>query len=95
MITEYDQRQLDLMRKKLEYFEQSKISLNDLICDLEALLYCLQNIDKEWCKKFHEECFDLEQIYAVALDRNEPLSKYDEMIKNTITNVKILLDQLQ
>lgn len=91
-LTEYDIRQINLMRKKLSLFILNKLSLGHLIDDLEALLSCLQSVDIAWKESFHEYCFILEQIHAVALDRNEPILHDDTDLLETIQQLKVLLN---
>ncbi len=91
-LTEYDIRQLKLMKEALTDYEENKVSLNLLINRLGGLLNCLQDLSDEWKENFHENWFELEQMYAVALDRNEPISKYSIGINESIGNLKKLLE---
>ncbi|EEP89000.1 hypothetical protein ykris0001_46040 [Yersinia kristensenii ATCC 33638] len=46
-----------------------------MIDDLEGLLDCLESINAEWKGAFHEHWFMLEQVYAVALFRNQSINQ--------------------
>lgn len=90
-LTDYDLRQLELMRDILKAYDAEKISLSDVINKLEGLLECLKFPDNEWETDFHNHWFTLEQVYAVALDRNEPLSHYESYLIDSISELKNLL----
>ncbi|MDM1546234.1 hypothetical protein HX037_10205 [Ignatzschineria indica] len=90
-LTEYDERQINLMKDKLNSFISSKISFKELIDDLRALLNCLQSVDMAWKELFYEYWFILEQVYAVALDRNESIDNYNDYLSESIKQLKSLL----
>lgn len=90
-LTDYDLRQIELMRDILKAYDAKKISLSDVINKLEGLLGCLQFSDNEWKTDFHTHLFTLEQVYAIALDRNEPLSQYESYLIDSINELKNLL----
>src|SRR3546814_16581766 len=70
---EYNLRQLNLMQQRIHDFLEDKLELSCLINDLEALLNCMENVDKEWDSKFRNVWGILEDTYAFALheDRNK------------------------
>ncbi|BEM87242.1 hypothetical protein SMQE08_19280 [Serratia marcescens] len=90
-LSEYDQRQLSLMEEMLDLYSSDKISLKKLIDNLEGLLFCLQSVDVEWKNEFHEHWFVLEQVYAVALFRNESIDPEDPDIQGTLKKLRHLL----
>lgn len=90
-ISEYDERQISLMKEMLSLFESEKISLKKLIDNLEGLLFCLQSVDIEWKNEFHENWFVLEQIYAVASFRNESISQDDPDLLDALRHMNELL----
>lgn len=53
-ISEYDERQISLMKETLSLFESGKVTLKKLIDNLEGLLFCLQSVDIQWKNDFHE-----------------------------------------
>ncbi|MGV8927968.1 MAG: hypothetical protein ACOH2G_20130 [Ewingella sp.] len=90
-LSEYDQRQLSLMEDMLNLYFLDKISLKKLIDNLEGLLFCLQSVDIEWKNEFHEYWFVLEQVYAVALFRNESIDPNDPDILESLKQLQCLL----
>ncbi|WP_297119869.1 hypothetical protein [uncultured Enterobacter sp.] len=90
-INEYDRRQLSLMKETLNSYLTNKISFKKLIDNLEGLLYILQDIDIAWKNEFHEQWFVLEQVYAVALFRDEIIEPNDPDIESAIKHLEKLL----
>lgn len=90
-LSEYDQRQLSLMREMLDLYASDKISLKKLIDNLEGLLFCLQSVDVEWKNDFHESWFILEQVYAVSSFRNECIDPEDPDIQESLKQLRHLL----
>jgi hypothetical protein len=68
---EYDLRQYELMRDRLEAYEAGVISLHKLIEDLRGLLEALENASPTWRDDFRSNWWTLEQIYAAAIDRKQ------------------------
>ena len=58
------------MRERLVGFRSGRIDLHQLVNDLEALLYELEQATDEWKETFIEAWGGLEIAYAVAVDRN-------------------------
>ncbi|WP_342322976.1 hypothetical protein AAEY27_00250 [Kosakonia sp. BYX6] len=90
-LNEYDQRQLSLMEEMLCSYSSGKITLKQLIDNLEGLLFFLQSVDVEWKNDFHEHWFVLEQVYAVALFRNESIDPDDPDIQESLKQLRRLL----
>lgn len=44
----YNQRQLRLMLKKIDFYEKGELSLKHMISDVEALAYTLLDIEDTW-----------------------------------------------
>ena len=90
---EYDQRQYRLMKQRILNYERGEITLNTLIVDLEVLLGVLHMDDEEWKQSFRSAWWILEEVYAVALDRErDTLSLEDrELIKKSIDKLRQLL----
>lgn len=89
----FNQRQIEIMKKKTDDFLESKISLGDLINDLRAILVVLENVNQEWRKKVYNEWFTLEQFYAAELDEQEGGIKYREEINSSIKKLKKFIDE--
>lgn len=90
-LSEYNQRQLSLMKEMLELYTSDKLSLKKLIDNLEGLLYCLQSVDAEWRNEFHEYWFVLEQMYTVSLYRSESIDRADSDIQESLEKLSFLL----
>lgn len=69
--TQRELRQYELMLDRLEAFTRGAISLRTLIEDLRSLVEALELPSQAWKEDFASEWWNLEQVYAVAIDRNE------------------------
>lgn len=94
-ISEYDQRQYQLMVKRLRDFENGVITLASLINDIDALLRSLEEPDEAWVDLFWIKWFSMEEVYSVALDRGDSRLRPEEqsVIKEAVRNLKDLLQQ--
>lgn len=93
-MNEFDTRQLNIMKQKIHGFKEGQIHLSDLIYDLEALLNIIVDQDQIWKDTFKGYWWDLEQIYATALD-NEKLyldSEDQKCVSDAIENLKKLIE---
>ena len=90
-VTEYDIRQLNMMRYFLSEFSLGNINLPKLINNLEALLYCLESVDDSWKTEFHENWFVLEQVYAVSCFNKDVVASSDQDILMSISNLNCLI----
>lgn len=62
-LTKYDLKQIMLIEKKIFMFENKKIDLFELICDLGGLLNALESVSKSWKDAFQAEVNALEIIH--------------------------------
>lgn len=69
--SQYDLRQYELMLDRLDSFRRGAISLRKLVEDLRSLVEALERPSPAWKEEFVGEWWTLEQVYAVAIDRNE------------------------
>ncbi len=92
-MNEYNQRQYNLMKKCLEGFEIGNINLRVLINSLRSLINVLQEPDNEWKDSFMLEWWTLEEIYSVALYKEQNhLSEADQnSVYKAVDNMKQLL----
>jgi hypothetical protein len=90
---EYDLRQVVLMEEQLNQFEDGKITLSHIISGLKSLQNCLTTTSADWRRDFIGEWWNLEQIYAVALDRKRTELSSDEraVINQAIVNLRALV----
>jgi len=67
---EFELRQLSLMAKRLEQFQDRAIPISRAISDLEGLLWALEEfVPQQWFNNFQEQWGELEISYAVAVTR--------------------------
>jgi hypothetical protein len=90
-MSEYEQRQLALMRDFLIDYTARRISLKLLLDVLEGLLLCVPNLPPNWRTEFHEHWFSLEQAQAIALDRGDDVSVFATEVEAAIAALKILV----
>jgi len=84
-MNDYDKRQLTLILKKIGFFRESDHSLTELSSltnDIPALINVMEAIEEPWKEECRSWWWDLEEIYAVALDRDK--SALDENDKQIV-----------
>lgn len=93
-MNEFDKRQLDIMIQKIHAFNEGYLHLSDLIYDLEALLNISTNQDQQWKDMFRSYWWDLEQVYAAALDDDKLDLDFEDqkIVNNAIENLKKLVE---
>ncbi len=94
-ISDYDKRQIELMKNQIIYFKEKNMDLGSLISRLESLFSVLENKNIPWKNAFWKEWDNLEIIFATMLDEeNEDDNLIDgELIKNSVNNLyKILCE---
>lgn len=95
MVSEYDKRQLKLMLEMIDFFEKDSLSLSEIINNLSALVDVLESIDEDWKDKYRQWWWDLEQVYAVALDSDLPLDENDKkIISNALSKIRSMVTSL-
>ena len=93
-MSEYNSRQIQKMKEKLQEYKSGKLSLSNLIDDLHALWAALEEIDHGWKQSFNTEWLNLEQIYAIHLFRKDDLSKYKQDTDSTVNNLINIIEEL-
>ncbi|MBD2095672.1 hypothetical protein H6F90_10950 [Trichocoleus sp. FACHB-591] len=95
-MTNYEQRQYQLMKAFIQDFESGNMTIKTLISSLDGLLSAVEFTDKPSKEALRSEWWTLEQVYAVALDREETeLSPESQvLVVETLENIKVLLQQL-
>jgi hypothetical protein len=53
MNNEYNLRQMELMKKRIDEYSEGEIMIDKLLSDLEALLSNLKNINNMWKNSFY------------------------------------------
>jgi len=80
---DFDEHQLKLMKRQIEYFKEGKLELDGLINDLLFLRDALKKIDPNLEKLFTEKILDLESVYSYTLEHKmKNLSRDDEQTIN-------------
>lgn len=76
------------MRQVLSSYQAQETTLGHLIKILESLLPNLTDVDPDWSRRFSNALADLEEIYAVSIDRStmnqKALDKAEEIIAEAI-----------
>jgi hypothetical protein len=92
-----DKNQYQLMKKYIEEFEDRKLRLDELIKNLEEIIESFKITEQKWKDLFHSEWWTLEQIYAVALYREEKIldTESHNSVYEAIDNMKSLLKQIE
>jgi hypothetical protein len=97
MVSEYDERQLSLMRGFIASYENDNLNLLVLINSLRGLLDVLEVISLNWKNKFKTEWWTLEQVYAICLSQERKSLNEEEivLIQEAICNMKKLLKEIE
>lgn len=98
-ISEFDERQLKLMRKVLISFEKKQIELSALVGCLEFLLSALESVDEDWEERFINEITTLETINDLEIIEDSkggvPVIEGDEqgkLINESVFNLKEIIE---
>ena len=83
-ISEYDQRQLKLMRESLSSFQKNQIQLGSLIGSLEFLLNAMESVDDDWENKFLKEITTLESVNAIEIIEDSEKEKLNFNKKESV-----------
>ncbi len=67
-LTAYDLRQLRLIEKRISFFENRKLDLYGIICDLSGILNALESVDDSWKNGFRARINALEFIHDCIED---------------------------
>lgn len=96
MLSNFDKRQILLIKNQLLLLKQDKISLQGFIENLESLLNILENVDRTWISEVYQQWSEIETILAWALHKQgEPLDKHDQKnLKNSLIQIEQLTDKL-
>jgi hypothetical protein len=81
MNNEYNLRQMELMKKRIDEYSEGEIMIDKLLSDLEALLSNLKNINNMWKNSFLSAWGILEEVYAFALYDKKSLFDNNDMLK--------------
>jgi hypothetical protein len=92
-ISEYDQRQYQLMLEAVSAFQNGQLKIDALISNLDGLFRALEGHDEAWRKSFFEYWADLEQARAIALFRGRSALDEQEtkVVFEAVDRLKLLV----
>lgn len=96
-LTDSDKKQLEIMKKNIQFFEQTNPNLDSLTKTSHSLkdhLDSLQNVDNKWRKAFRSEWWILEFVYSITQDQKTPtLTKENkEKVLKASSNMKAMIE---
>jgi hypothetical protein len=96
-LQEVHRRQIGTMRQQLDAYIEGRISLSTLISSLEILLASLGSVSTDWRDQFREEWGILEQVYSVAVVREQAIESAENqaLMRPALTRMKAMLDEIQ
>jgi len=92
IISEYDLRQIRLIKKKINLFENKEIGLSGLVCDLRGLLCAIESADESWKDSILTEINRLELVHDSIEDRS--ILKWKEDAKNVVRESILTLKKM-
>lgn len=96
MTSEYNLRQIALMKEAIIKYKEGQIRIDQLIYNLESLFNCLEEMDKAWKSAFLSFWDILEIVYASALYNNKTILDDNDMIEinKGLRGLDALIDNL-
>lgn len=91
ILTEYDRRQVMLMRNTVSDYTNGHISLATLISNLSILINHLQSVTTDWKDRILSHWWNIEITYAMALDEGKVTDEDSEDLLGSISNIKAML----
>jgi hypothetical protein len=96
MVSDSDRRYLEWMRKQIDAYDRSELGLAGLIGDLESLVGQMESLSVDDRQEFVGHWGDLEQVYAVVLDRG--MEQLDDVgmkiVNDAIDNIKHWIERM-
>ena len=99
-ISEYDQRQLNLMLKNLTSFENKKIKLSSLVGSLEFLLSAMEYVEDKWEENFLDAITKLESVNAIEIIKESEgdmpemsEQKKKELINEAVVSLRSMIEK--
>jgi len=94
LVSDYDQRQYNLMHTTIKEYKEGKLSLLELINNLSGLVNNLEVKDKMWEEEFIRFCNNLEIAFAFILEyKEERLGWIDPLIEDSLIGLSNMLVQ--
>lgn len=88
-LSDYDQRQLNLMLKQLDFFKNKNLEFRLLVIHLESLLHVMEHFNNEWEEKFLDEFSTLESINAEMPEMKK--DEIDTLVNQAVFNLTELI----
>ncbi len=87
-MTEQIKESLLQLEEFLSAYKEEKLSIGDFLRRSRHLIDVIELVFGEKAEDLHSAWFDIEQAYAVALDRKESIDIYQDLITNGLTSMK-------
>lgn len=93
MTNELGDRHIQRIKEQLNQFEQSELSLHQLIASLDALLgLLLDEADPAWVAELEAECNRLEFAHAASIDGRRELTEEEHAdVDHAIQQMRLML----
>ncbi len=92
-MSELGERHVARMQERLDEFERGRLTLRQLIADLEALLgLLLGEADPNWIGELETECNRLEFVHVASLNDQRNLTKEENAeVCDTVQQLQLML----
>jgi hypothetical protein len=92
-VSEYEERQILMLARKIDEFKNRRINLKSFISDQWSLLDLLESTDPNWIEEYRTKVNELEYILAVALDSKDTQFSHEDQSKivTIIDNLETML----
>lgn len=78
----------------LHSYKAGRMPVDVFLNKSRSILDLVEPCMKEKADKLHSAWFDIEQAYAVALDRGEPLSNYQKYVNDGLASMEFQMNLL-
>jgi hypothetical protein len=91
-----DHKQVESMRISLDDYSVGRMDLRDLVSNLEIMQSGLGDVSENWRESFRLQWGILEEIYSVAVVREEPIESEEnrQLILDVVDKMRQLIDEL-
>ena len=94
-MNEFDNKLLNITLQNIKEYRKGNIELSRLISELSSCLSLLESVDQDWKNAFSGYWWDLEQIYAFALDQKRTVLNDSEqkIISHSINELENMITE--
>lgn len=91
-----DRHRIESMRKALDSYYAGRLDLNGLISNIEMLQVGLTSISEKWRDTFRQQWGVLEQVYSVAVVRDQPIEsrENESLIAPALLKMRTMLEEI-